>query len=86
MNRKQNEVTIGYFQNCICLDFLGIVVSLLGQQGKWMPCKYLYYILQLMMFCGKFENFIHFPTWSYGAICHLLDRNLAPKEVIHVLK
>jgi hypothetical protein len=34
-------------------------------------------------FCGKFENFIHFPTWSYDAICCLLDPNLAPKEVIH---
>ncbi len=38
------------------------------------------------MFCGKFKNFIHFPTLSYDAICRLLDRNLAPKEVIHALK
>jgi hypothetical protein len=51
-----------------------------------MPCKYLYYVLQHMMFCGKFKNFIHFPTLSYDAICRLLDRNLAPKEVIHALK
>jgi hypothetical protein len=43
-------------------------------------------ILPLMMFCGKFENFIHFPTWSYGAICRLLDQKLAPKEVTHALK
>ncbi len=51
-----------------------------------MTCKYLYYVLQHMMFCGKFENFIHFPTWSYDVICRLLDQNLALKEVIHALK
>jgi hypothetical protein len=39
-----------------------------------------------MMFCGKFEIFIHFPTWSYDVICRLLDQNLTPKEVIHALK
>ncbi len=54
-NRRQNEVTIGYFPNCNCLDFLGIVVSLLGQWGKWMPCKYLYYVLQLMIFVGSLK-------------------------------
>lgn len=60
-NRKQNEVTIGYFPNCTCLDFLGIVVSLLGQWGKLMPYKYLYYVLQLMIFVGSLKNLFISP-------------------------
>jgi hypothetical protein len=50
-----------------------MVVSLLGQQRKWVPYKHLYYELQDVMFCGGFEIFIHFPTWSYLEVYHLLD-------------
>jgi hypothetical protein len=38
-----------------------MVVSLLGQQGKWVPYKHLYYELQDVMFCGGFEILINFP-------------------------
>ncbi len=50
-----------------------MVASLLGQRGKWVPYKHLYYELQDVMFCGEFEIFIHFPTWSCLEVCHLLD-------------
>jgi hypothetical protein len=56
-----------------------MVASLLDQQGKWVPYKHLYYELQDVMFCGEFEIFIHFPTWSCLKVCHLLDRVIASK-------
>ncbi len=56
-----------------------MVASLLGQRRKWVPYKLLYYELQDVMFCGEFEIFIHFPTWSYDEVCHLLDRAITSK-------
>jgi hypothetical protein len=40
------------------------------------PCKLMYYVLQHAMFCGQFEIFIDFPTWSCDEVCHLLDCNV----------
>jgi hypothetical protein len=57
-----------------------MVTSLLGQQGKWVPYKHLYYELQDVMFCGGFEIFIHLPTWSCLEVCHLLDRVMVSKQ------
>jgi len=56
-----------------------VVSLLLGQRRKWVPYKFLYYELQDVMFCGEFEIFIHFPTWSYDEVCHLLDRAIGSK-------
>jgi hypothetical protein len=44
-NKKQYETTIGTFIACICLDFVEMISSLLGLQGKWMLYKHMYYIL-----------------------------------------
>ncbi len=71
--RRQYEITIENFWTCICLGFVSVVASLLGQWRKWVPYKHLLYDLQDLMFCGEFEIFIHFPTWSCDEICHLLD-------------
>jgi hypothetical protein len=35
--------------------------------------------LQDVMFCGEFEIFIHFPTWSCLEVCHLLDHVITSK-------
>jgi hypothetical protein len=72
-NRSQYKVTIEIFWTCISLGFVSVVASLLGQWGKWVLYKHLYYELQDIMFCGEFEIFIHFPTWSCDEVCHLLD-------------
>jgi hypothetical protein len=42
---KKYEVTIGNFPACICLDFVVTISNLLGQRGKWVPCKHMYYVL-----------------------------------------
>jgi hypothetical protein len=78
-NRRQYEVIIEFFWTCICLGFVSVVASLLGQWGKWVPYKHLYYELQDVMFFGEFEIFIHFPTWTCDEICHLLDCAIAFK-------
>jgi len=60
----------------ICLDFVAMISNSLGQQGKWVPCKHMYYVLQHVMFYGQFESFIHFLTWNCDEVCHLLNRNV----------
>jgi hypothetical protein len=42
---KQYEVMIGNFPNCTCVDFIQMMASSLGGQGKWVHCKHLYFIL-----------------------------------------
>jgi hypothetical protein len=71
--QKKYEITIKNFPTCICLDFVAMIFSSLGQQREWVPCKHIYYVLQHVMFCGQFESFIHFPTWSCDEVHHLLN-------------
>jgi len=51
-NKKHYEITIENFWTCIYLSFVSMVASLLGQWGKWVPYKHLYYVLQDVMFLG----------------------------------
>jgi hypothetical protein len=71
-NKRQYEVTMGNFLTCICLDFVTMTFNSLSRWRKWVPCKHMYYVLQHVMFCGEFEDFIHFPTWSCDEVLHLL--------------
>jgi hypothetical protein len=43
----------------------------LGKHGAWVQCKHLYHILQYM-YCGQFEDFIHYPMWSWDEVQRLL--------------
>jgi hypothetical protein len=45
-------------------------------QGKWVPCKHMYYVLQHVMFCGEFEIFIYFQTWNCDDVYCLLIRDV----------
>jgi hypothetical protein len=75
--QKKYEITIGNFPTCICLDFVIMISSLLGwARGKWAPCKHMYCVLYYVMFCGEFEIFIHFPTWSCDEAHCLLTCNV----------
>jgi hypothetical protein len=78
-NMRQYEVTIENCWTYICLGFVNVVASSLGQWRKWVHYKHLYYELQDVMFCGEFEIFIHFPTWNCDEVCHLLDCAIALK-------
>jgi hypothetical protein len=60
-NRKQYEVKIDNFPTCTCMDFVLMMTSSLGAQGKWAHYKHLYYILQHVMLCGLMEMFIDHP-------------------------
>jgi hypothetical protein len=51
-NCKQYDIIIGNFPTCICINFVSMMTSSLGYDGK---CKHLYYILQNVMFCGLVE-------------------------------
>ncbi len=50
--KKQYEITIRNFLACICLDFVTMIYSSLGQRRKWVPCKHIYYVLHHVIFCG----------------------------------
>ncbi len=39
-----------------------------------MPYKHQYYVLQHVMFCGEFEDFVHLPNWN---ACDVIQRLLA---------
>jgi hypothetical protein len=51
-NKKQYEITMGNFLTCTCLGFATMISSSLGQPGKWVPYKHMYYVLQYVMFFG----------------------------------
>jgi len=73
-NKNQYEVTIEYFQTCICLSFVSMVVSLLGWWRKWVPYKHLYYVLQIVMFLGslKFSFISPFGVVMKFVICWIV--------------
>jgi hypothetical protein len=54
-NKRQHEVTIENFRTCTCLSFVSMVVSSLGQWGKRVPYKHLYYVLRDVMFLGSLK-------------------------------
>jgi hypothetical protein len=54
-NKKQYEITIENFGTCIYLGFVNMVVGSLGQCGKRVPYKHLYYVLQNVMFLGSLK-------------------------------
>jgi len=85
---KHYAVMIGNFPTCICIDFITMMASSLGGHGKWVHYKHLYYILQNVMYCGQTKDFIHFPTWSWDEVQHLMhcarEINLWSKfQIVH---
>jgi len=76
LKKKCYGIIIGNFSIYTCLDFVAMISNSLGWQGKWVPCKHMYYVLQHVMFWGQFESFIHFPTWNCDEVCRLLNCNV----------
>jgi hypothetical protein len=70
---KHYVAMIGNFPTCICIGFITMMASSLGGHGKWVHCKHLYYILQNVMYCGQTKDFIHFPTWSWNEVQHMMN-------------
>jgi hypothetical protein len=73
-NCKQYEVMIDNFLTCTCIDFVSMFIGSLGGYGKWVHCKHLYYILQILMFYGLMETFIHHPIWSWDEVHKLTSQ------------
>jgi hypothetical protein len=44
-NKKQYEVTIKKLPNLHLFRFVAIMSNSLSRQGKWVPCKHMYYVL-----------------------------------------
>jgi hypothetical protein len=72
---------MGNFLTCTCLYFVIMISSSLGWWGKRVPCKHMYFELQHVMFCGEFENFVHFPTWSCDEVRYLLVHDVTSMYV-----
>jgi hypothetical protein len=51
-----------------------MLVGSLGAHGAYAQCKHVYHILQMIMFCGFIEEFIHYYTWSWDEVQRLLER------------
>jgi hypothetical protein len=49
---NQYEMIIENFLTHTCMDLITMIASSLGEQGKWVHYKHIYYILQHVMFCG----------------------------------
>ncbi len=49
---NQYEMIIENFSTHTCMAFIKMIASSLGEQGKWVHYKHVYYILQHVMFCG----------------------------------
>ncbi len=49
----------------------------LGGLGTYVQFKHVYHILQLVMFCGIVEDFIHYYMWSWDEVQHLLQHSKA---------
>jgi hypothetical protein len=50
---------------CGNYSFVVMLIVFLGMCGTWVQCKHLYHILQNIMYCGKIEKFVHYPTWNW---------------------
>jgi hypothetical protein len=46
------EMTIGVILNCICLDFMFVLISL-KERRNFVPCKHMYFIYKTRMFCDN---------------------------------
>jgi hypothetical protein len=44
-NKKIKIKSYNRFPTCTCLDFITMISNSLGRQGKWVPCKRMYYVL-----------------------------------------
>ncbi len=67
---KWYDVTIGNFHWCSCVYFVAMLA--LGGLGTYVQCKHVYHILQLIMFCGFMEDFIHYCMWNWDVVQCLL--------------
>ncbi len=67
------EMTIGVITNCTCFDLMSMLTSL-KKRGKSIPCKHLYFIYRVKMFCDhKTYDFINQPTLNINEVEKLLQ-------------
>jgi hypothetical protein len=57
---NQYDVIISNFLGCSCVYFVKMLVGSLGARGAYVQCKHVYHILQMIMFYGFIEEFIHY--------------------------
>jgi hypothetical protein len=67
------RVIIGYFLQCTYLDFIQMSFVTLGEKGKWVFRKHLYYVYEFL--CKDYHNdkFIHTTTYTYNKVMQLLE-------------
>jgi hypothetical protein len=72
-------VTIGNFLGCSCVYFVIMLPSSMRGHGVYVQCKCVYHVLQMIMFCGFTDEFIHHCTWSWNEVERLLNHYKALK-------
>jgi hypothetical protein len=66
------EVIVGCYPTCTCIDFISMLASSIGKEGKYVSCKHLYFIYAKRTNCNAKKFFIHQPTLNWNAIHRLL--------------
>jgi hypothetical protein len=66
------EVIVSCYPVCICIDFISMLASFIEKEGKYLPCKHLYFIYAKKMNCDTKNFFIHLPTLSWNKVYRLL--------------
>jgi hypothetical protein len=73
------EMTIWVIWNYTCHDFVFMLWNL-KKKGKFIPCKHMYFIYKIKMFCNhKINDLINWPTMNINEV-----KKLSQQEVDHV--
>jgi hypothetical protein len=62
------EVIVVCYLACTCTDFISMLASSIGKEGKYVPCKHLYFIYAKIMNCDTKNFFIHQPTFGWNEV------------------
>ncbi len=69
------EVIVGCYHACTCIDFISMLASSTGKEGKYVPCKHLYFIYAKRMNYDTNNFFIHQPTLGWNEVHCLLQKD-----------
>ena len=68
------RMTIGDIPHCTCPELTKMSFQALRKIGKWVYCKYLYYVFRFLCKVDyESDKFIHAPTYTYNEVMRLLE-------------
>jgi len=72
---KVYQITLEMYLECTCLDFVDVVVSMIGGHHQYENYKHLYYLFHYFCKMNLVEdNCIHSPSFSFNEVKRLFIR------------